>query len=155
MYPVNIIEVENCLPHRPPMRWIDEIVNTKALVDEEEYIQCRLNLNRQAHYFNSDGYLRPTSFVEMIAQAYGYGFAYLQKEEGVSSGNVYIVGVEGRVIHADHMIFNEGDILNIFARKERSIRGVDFIRGFIKLNGQEQVLTDCQVRVKYDKASFS
>lgn len=54
-------------PHRPPMVWVDEVLDYSATGGE-----TWLTLRPDGHYFGDGGYLRPTSCLEFIAQSYGF-----------------------------------------------------------------------------------
>jgi 3-hydroxymyristoyl/3-hydroxydecanoyl-(acyl carrier protein) dehydratase len=54
------------VPHRPPMVWIDEIINFTETSGE-----CLTVIRADAHYMSATG-LRESSCLEFIAQAYGY-----------------------------------------------------------------------------------
>jgi predicted hotdog family 3-hydroxylacyl-ACP dehydratase len=66
-FPVAVEQLENWLPHRAPAVWIDEVSWVKA--DEGE---CRVRLKADANYMDPTGNPRDSSFVEWMAQAYGY-----------------------------------------------------------------------------------
>jgi predicted hotdog family 3-hydroxylacyl-ACP dehydratase len=65
--PLSVKRLEKYLPHRPPMRWIDEVLS----VSDNTGI-CRVIVDKDAHYCNSTGQIRQTAFIEWMAQAYGY-----------------------------------------------------------------------------------
>ena len=54
------------LPHRPPFVWIDEVTDATL-----EGGACAVTLREDAPYFGPDG-LRRSSFLEFMAQAFGY-----------------------------------------------------------------------------------
>jgi len=64
--PIRVQDIEKYLPHRPPMVWIDEVLEFA-----EKAGQCRVRLKADGHYMSAEG-LRATSFIEFIAQAYGF-----------------------------------------------------------------------------------
>jgi predicted hotdog family 3-hydroxylacyl-ACP dehydratase len=63
---ISVEEIEKYLPHRPPMVWIDEVVNFSEKTGE-----CRVRLKADGLYMGANG-LRPTSCLELMAQAYGF-----------------------------------------------------------------------------------
>lgn len=63
---VPVATIERYLPHRPPMVWIDDVLSFS-----EKQGHCRVRLKSDGLYMDTDG-LRPTAFIEFIAQAYGF-----------------------------------------------------------------------------------
>lgn len=63
---VPIQDIFQYLPHRPPMVWIDEVVEFA-----EKHGKCRVTLKADGLYMDTEG-LRPTSCLEFIAQSYGF-----------------------------------------------------------------------------------
>ena len=53
-------------PHRPPMVWIDEVIEYGAREGS-----CLVKIKKDALYMDPEG-LRASSCIEFIAQAYGY-----------------------------------------------------------------------------------
>lgn len=66
-FPVAASQLGQYLPHRAPALWIDEVVS----VAPNEGV-CRVHLKAAAHYADARGRIRDSSFVEWIAQAYGF-----------------------------------------------------------------------------------
>lgn len=65
--PIATSELLQYLPHRPPAVWVDEVVSVKKNEGE-----CRVKLSADASYVGNDGKVRPSSYIEWMAQAYGY-----------------------------------------------------------------------------------
>ncbi|MEQ1878164.1 MAG: hypothetical protein ABL958_16090, partial [Bdellovibrionia bacterium] len=90
-YPVAVAQVQECLPHRDSAIWVDEI--TWALADQGE---CRIIFKDGANYTDS-GFIRDTSFIEWMAQSFGYVSA-CQVLSGLAGGKqkaqkAYLVGI--------------------------------------------------------------
>ena len=64
---IPVKEIWEFAPHRPPMVWVDEVLNYSATGGET----C-LTLRPDGHYLGDGGVLRPTSCLEFIAQSYGF-----------------------------------------------------------------------------------
>ena len=65
--PMHVRELEEWIPHRPPMVWIDEVVTASAAEGV-----CRVVLRSDALYMRANGVVRPSSMIEWIAQAYAF-----------------------------------------------------------------------------------
>lgn len=63
---INTSELQDSLPHRAPMVWIDEVGETTDTGGE-----CFVTLKPDGLYF-SEGQLRSTSCIEFLAQGFGY-----------------------------------------------------------------------------------
>lgn len=66
-FPVAVSQLSDTLPHRAPALWIDEV---ESIALNEGV--CRVYLRTAAHYADARGRIRDSSFVEWIAQAYGF-----------------------------------------------------------------------------------
>lgn len=64
---VQVQDIWQYIPHKPPMVWIDQITDYGATAGE-----CIVNIKKDAHYMDGEGILRASSCVEFIAQAYGF-----------------------------------------------------------------------------------
>ena len=65
-FPIDVEKLQAGLPHRAPMLWIN-----KVLWAEEGVGKSLVVLDKSAHYYNN-GELRRSSFIEWMAQAYGF-----------------------------------------------------------------------------------
>jgi len=73
-------ELHNIVPHRPPMVWIDSVT-----LYEEIRGTALLTLKADGLYM-TDGFLRDSSSVELIAQAYAFcNAAFLKYSKGTES----------------------------------------------------------------------
>ena len=66
MTPIQVTEVMDFIPHRPPMVWVDEVLRFSQIDGE-----CTLRLRQGGLYLGERG-LRPSSCLELIAQSYGF-----------------------------------------------------------------------------------
>lgn len=60
-------ELLKYLPHRPPMVWIDEVVD---LTETKGF--CRVVVDKNKHYCDENGSIRPSALIEWMAQAYAF-----------------------------------------------------------------------------------
>jgi len=65
-YPLSTTELFAWVPHRPPMVWVDEVLTVNEVGGEAQTL-----LKEDGLYFDETG-LRPTAFIEMIAQTYAF-----------------------------------------------------------------------------------
>lgn len=65
-FPITVDKLMGYLPHRPPMIWIDEILEVTPTSG-----RAQLTLKSEGLYFNKRG-LIPSAPIEWIAQAAGY-----------------------------------------------------------------------------------
>ncbi len=97
--PVSLLQ--DVLPHRPPLLWIDQVVWSQ----ENEGV-CSVILKKNAHYFDSQK-VRASSFLEWMAQAYGFIRAcsvLTQNETSQKLKKTYLAAVN------DFEIFEENEI---------------------------------------------
>lgn len=91
--PIATAQLQDALPHRPPMVWIDAVTALHADGGE-----CGLTLEPGGLYLGPEG-LRRSSLIELIAQAYGF----VSAARIVSAGNV--VGVSAVGVSAPRRAF--------------------------------------------------
>jgi predicted hotdog family 3-hydroxylacyl-ACP dehydratase len=75
---VPVAELEAWLPHRAPMVWIDDVVSAS-----KDGGECRVKVKSAALYM-SEGKPRPSSYIEFIAQAFGFTSARFARSCGES-----------------------------------------------------------------------
>jgi predicted hotdog family 3-hydroxylacyl-ACP dehydratase len=74
-------ELRAYMPHRPPMVWVNEVLETKK--GERGLVgTCLVDLRIKSHFHRADGTVRPSAIIEWIAQGYGYAKACQRKKEG-------------------------------------------------------------------------
>jgi predicted hotdog family 3-hydroxylacyl-ACP dehydratase len=64
--PIEVKDIWEFAPHRPPMVWVDQILEYGA-----NHGESLVHIKADAHYMNENG-LRPSSCLEFIAQSYGF-----------------------------------------------------------------------------------
>ncbi len=65
-FPIPVKILQNWLPHRSPMLWVDEVLSVDAGQGK-----CRVQLREDGLYM-SGGRVRRSSFIEWMAQSYGF-----------------------------------------------------------------------------------
>lgn len=73
---INTTELKGFLPHRDEMVWVDHVISPT---------ECLVKADQKKHYFTGE-YVRQSSFIEWIAQSYGFCRAYEKKISGDESG---------------------------------------------------------------------
>lgn len=66
-FPIPVDRLYEWVPHRPPLVWVDEVVGVT-----ESGGECLVRLDPTARYMGANGAIRPSSFIEWMAQAYAY-----------------------------------------------------------------------------------
>ena len=66
-FPLHVRELEEWIPHRQPMVWIDEVLSADGVQGE-----CLVRLRADALYMGPGGVIRPSSMIEWIAQGYAF-----------------------------------------------------------------------------------
>jgi 3-hydroxymyristoyl/3-hydroxydecanoyl-(acyl carrier protein) dehydratase len=67
MRAIKVSDIWEFAPHRPPMVWVDEVLEYSASAG-----LTKLTLQGEGHYFGEGRRLRSSSCIEFIAQSYGF-----------------------------------------------------------------------------------
>lgn len=65
--PVPVSKLLEFIPHRPPMVWVDEVLEFSTTAGRTLTV-----IKNGAHYLDDVGQVRPSSCLEFMAQSYGY-----------------------------------------------------------------------------------
>lgn len=65
-FPIPVTRLREALPHRPPMVWLDEVLEATPTAGK-----ARVHVDVNAAYGDGRG-VRPSAALEWMAQAYGY-----------------------------------------------------------------------------------
>lgn len=101
--------IEELLAHKPPMRWVDEVV-----ARDGEAIQCRLTI-RPEHVFVREGKVEPLVAVEWMAQCIGALVGLRDREHSEPPRPGYLIAIPEATLTVD--TFAVGDVLDLFARR--------------------------------------
>lgn len=64
--PILVHHLENWMPHRPPMVWVDQVDRV-----EKDSGECSLRIQEDGLYRSLEG-IRQSSLIEWVAQSFGY-----------------------------------------------------------------------------------
>src|SRR5688572_24826851 len=71
--------LESFIPHRPPMVWVNNVLWANETEGEGEVV-----VDPQAHYCHGNT-IRPSSFIEWVAQSYGFCRAAYNHQKGINA----------------------------------------------------------------------
>ena len=135
--PISAREIQHYIPHRPPMVWIDEVLNYSADGGE-----CLIRLKPNSLYLSERG-LRATSCLEFIAQAYGFCWiAYVTrvKDPGASPmSRAFLAAFKDAVFAAPDRLarVKAGDTLTVKITKRRPMGPIAAFKGQVLHEGDE------------------
>lgn len=132
-YPVKTSEFAVWVPHRPPMVWIDEVVNAS-----KERGECLVRCKQEALY-RHNGHIPPVSCIEFVAQAFAFVRSCYLIEGGYASKaeahEALLVGVKNA-----KFLFEEGDAevdqateLHVIVDQFREFGPIIMVRGEVRL----------------------
>jgi predicted hotdog family 3-hydroxylacyl-ACP dehydratase len=136
------------LPHRPPMVWIDRIIEVgqdyKGLVGT-----CIVKMDENGLYFLSKSKLRASSTIEFTAQSFGYLKAAYQVIHNFKNPptKTLLTGVRSCESYFSEIDFKQNDELEIRIRVLKEILPVTYIRGEIYFKGQDKLLGSAEIQV--------
>lgn len=78
------------IPHRNPMLWVDQVLSYGPLGGE-----CTVHLKKDALYM-SDGRIRPSSFIEFVAQAQAF-IGLCSRKNSHADAKVFLIGISDGV----------------------------------------------------------
>lgn len=129
--PVSTKVLEEWLPHRPPMVWVDHVTRVTATDGE-----CSVKLRNDALYMGSEG-VRPSSMIEWLAQGFGYLRA-LQHLYGLLPmsalpSRVFLVGIKDAQypVALHELDLKEGDELGIHVGNIKTLGPITLFDGSI------------------------
>ncbi|MDB4974898.1 MAG: thioester dehydrase [Myxococcaceae bacterium] len=101
--------IEQVLPHRAPMLWIDSVV-----AQQRDDVHCRLTV-RPSHVFVVDGQVDPVVSIEWMAQTVGALVGLWDRRRSEVPRPGYLIAVP----EAEFMVesFQVGDVLDLHAHK--------------------------------------
>jgi predicted hotdog family 3-hydroxylacyl-ACP dehydratase len=101
--------IEELMPHRDPMLWVDEVV-----APEEEAVHCPLT-QRDSHVLVHEGSVEPVVAIEFMAQAIAalVGLRDRQKNESIRPG--YLIAIPEARFEVD--TFSVGQTLDLHVKR--------------------------------------
>ena len=143
-----ISELQQYLPHRPPMVWVDRVLEVGSN-EKGVYGVCSVQKDSQRLFLNKDGKLKGSAAIEFTAQAYGYARAFYHVLNGIDNTptKTYLTGV--RSCSADFKSFSSEKLkdLRVGIQLTRELHPLVFIKGRIYLEGEELTLAETEVQV--------
>jgi 3-hydroxymyristoyl/3-hydroxydecanoyl-(acyl carrier protein) dehydratase len=141
---VNVKDIEKYAPHRPPMVWVDYVVDCSATEGE-----CIVNVRGDAHYMSENG-MRASACVEFIAQSYGFmSIAYRVNKNPDSQPlkRAFLASIGGAVFapSAEIAKVKAGDELRVKISNARERGPITAFKGAV-LHGST-VLCSCDMKV--------
>ena len=148
---IPVREVEKYLPHRPPMVWIDEVVRFSEKAGE-----CRVTLKADGLYMGAEG-LRPTSFLEFVAQAYGFisvcHHVYILDPNSKPLSKAFLASIKNTELpdRATLAELRPGDTLNITIDGVRQMGPIVIFRGQVHCKGATLCTAQMKVFKEYSQ----
>ncbi len=130
MKPVPARDLFEALPHRPPMVWVDEVI-----VADETGGTCRVDLKHDGLYL-TDGSLRPSSLIELMAQSFGYIIAANQRRspsDGPKISKAFLISISNSKLEYRPDI-GAGRSVNVHISNVRTIGSVTLFNGSVLLS---------------------
>lgn len=133
---MNTKDLSDFLPHTGEMIWIDEVVAVGL---------CKVLADSRKHYF-SRGHVRQSTFIEWIAQAYGFSSAYEKKQ----SGNItpmkaaYLVSFNKATFSPESI--SDGEEIYIEVTKDAEMGAISIVNG--RVFSKAKNLTYCEASVR-------
>lgn len=128
------------LPHQGDMIWIDYVTES-----HERGGTCLVIVDKNKHYFG-DEKLRQSSFIEWMAQGFGFSNA-LKIKEGKAEGsvsNAFLVGFTN--VTFGQILPQELEELLVITNATRTIGPITYIEG--KVQSKENGVVYCEAQLK-------
>lgn len=122
--------LEHVLPHRRPMIWVSEVLESDA-----EGGICLINTNKNENYFSSDG-LRRSSLIEIIAQSFGYLMGHF-KNSTKPLDKAFLVGIEDFQFIEFDLWPSENLVVKV--KIKRVVGQVSFVEGSVSTELSKEV----------------
>ena len=143
-----VSELFEYLPHRPPMVWVDRVLD----VGKNEtgiYGVCTVLQDEEALFLTPDGKLNASAAIEFTAQAYGYVRAMYHVINNIDDtpSRTYLTGV--RSCNADFKDLTQDQLkdLRVSIQLTRELHPLVFVSGKVFLEKENKVLAETEVQV--------
>lgn len=136
------------LPHRPPMVWIDHIVEVGDDYKKMSGI-CKVHLNDQALYCSERGEILASAAIEFTAQAFGYiKAAYQVIHKFVDAPTqTYLTGVRSCKADFSEIKVPNHQILHVRVNVVREILPLTMVRGVVFIPETNEVIAETEIQV--------
>lgn len=137
---MDVNKLTDFLPHRNEMIWIDKVISYT-----NKSATCLINVRKNKLYF-SKGEVRQSSYIEWIAQSFGYADANRLKDLGQKRllDNAFLVGIMN-VSFSENKIMDEVEIF-VDVKLLRVVGPISFIEG--KVYSRATQNTYCEATIK-------
>jgi predicted hotdog family 3-hydroxylacyl-ACP dehydratase len=146
-FPVATSGLGEYLPHRPPAVWVDEV---RSVAPNEGV--CRVYLRTSAHYADARGRIRESSYVEWIAQAYGF-VAACQVLSGIAPEEkrpekTFLVQIRDLKLSEEPAatLISEGDWIDVHVKRTHRLGPLALIEGEVR-SSKEVVLARVKLKL--------
>ncbi len=125
-------EIEKYMPHRPPMVWIDDVLEFS-----EKAGTCRVVLKMDAHYMDESG-LRASACLEFIAQAHGFisvcHHIYVLNPDSKPLSKAYLASFKDARLASPEILrtLRTGDELQVYIEGVRTMGQIVMFTGRVK-----------------------
>lgn len=141
MQNISTKDLAEYLPHRPPMVWLDHIIEYTASGGTG-----RLRIAADGYYL-TNGSFRPASYIELIAQTFAFSQAAYFRNLGHPPDKdiqTLLVAIKNFIVHKEAN-FTAGDELKIMSHKLRELGPITMLRGEV-YKGSE-LLAEGEIKV--------
>jgi predicted hotdog family 3-hydroxylacyl-ACP dehydratase len=145
LFPLSTRALSEWLPHREQALWVDEV----SWVKQEEG-ECRVYLRSDANYADQNKRIRPSSFIEWMAQSYGF-VAATQALSGLievrkKPEKTFLVQIRNLIVSAtDHKIVDQ-DWISVHVKRTHQMGPLTLLEGTVT-SSQSLVLASAKLKV--------
>ncbi|MCC6137346.1 MAG: hypothetical protein IT287_01845 [Bdellovibrionaceae bacterium] len=141
MTPIPTTDLYSYLPHKPPMVWVDTVLSFDSSGGNTD-----VTLKEGGHYF-TDGVLRPSSFIEFIAQSYAFTNLAFRRNSGETHAvhtKTYLAAIKD--FHFEKkMNLQPGEKIFIKVKKARVFGPITIVKG--ECHHNEILVATCELKV--------
>lgn len=129
-FPVATEHLLEFLPHRPPMVWIDSVLNLKESVGT-----CQVVVDRARDYCDENG-VRPSALIEWMAQAYAFSGVLGELRAGRTPKikKAFLAGFSQFEV-LDQSELQRVELFEVVVEKKREFGPITLVSGAVHSNG--------------------
>lgn len=146
-----ISQLISYLPHRPPMVWIDKVVEVGKDYRRISGV-CRLQVQKNGLYVHNQKELRASAVIEYTAQGFGYLKAAYQKLHQFKDtpAKTYLTGVRYCYANLSRLDLDQDIEFEIRIKVKREMRPITFVYGELYQVGNFECLAKCEIQIYVD-----
>ena len=148
---MSVSDLIPCLPHRPPMVWINKV---SSVGKDYKWLAgtCEVNLDKEALYISNKKELRGSAAIEFTAQAFGYLKAAYQKIHKFNDppSKTYLTGVRSCQTNFSQLDLEASPDLEVRVSVLRELLPITYVRGEVFIKGTETKLAETEIQVYVD-----